>query len=143
MAAGLMAEALGHDRIAELGGIARALPITVIAFGLAGLSLMGVPPSGGFVAKWMLLSATVIEGQWWWAAVMLVGGLLAGGYVFVVIGKTLEKNEALTLRAPIARHREILVLAVALCAVLLGLVPMQPSDFLAIGRPDMQMTALQ
>lgn len=143
MAAGLMAEALGHDRIAELGGIARALPITVIAFGLAGLSLMGVPPSGGFVAKWMLLSATVIEGQWWWAAVMLVGGLLAGGYVFVVIGKTLEKNEALTLRAPIARHREILVLAVALCAVLLGLVPMQPSDFLAIGRPEMQMTALQ
>ena len=49
----------------------------------------------------------------------------------------------LTLRAPIARHREILVLAVALCAVFLGLLPLQPSDFLAIGRPEMQMTALQ
>ncbi|MGB2586686.1 MAG: proton-conducting transporter membrane subunit [Pseudolabrys sp.] len=143
MAAGLIAEALGHDRIAELGGIGRALPMTVIAFGLAGLSLMGVPPSGGFVAKWMLLSAAAIEGQWWWAAVMLTGGLLAGAYVFMVLGKALSKNGALTLRAPIARDREILVLAVALCAVLLGLVPLKPSDFLAIGRPEMQITALQ
>ena len=55
MAAGLIAEALGHDRIAELGGIGRALPMTVFAFGLGGLSLMGLPPSGGFAAKWLLL----------------------------------------------------------------------------------------
>ena len=48
MAAGLIAQALGHDRIAGLGGIGRALPMTLFAFGIAGLSLMGVPPSGGF-----------------------------------------------------------------------------------------------
>ena len=89
MAAGLIAEALGHDRIAELAGIGRAIPITVFAFGFAGLSLMGVPPSGGFVAKWLLLLATVMEGQWWWAVVMLAGGLLAGGYIFMVLGKAL------------------------------------------------------
>ena len=47
MAAGLIAQALGHDRIAGLGGIGRALPMTLFAFGIAGLSLMGVPPSGG------------------------------------------------------------------------------------------------
>ena len=71
MAAGLIAEALGHDRIAGLAGIGRALPITVFAFGLGGLSLMGLPPSGGFVAKAMLLTAAVAEGQWWWAVVIL------------------------------------------------------------------------
>ena len=135
MAAGLIAEALGHDRIAELGGIARALPITLFAFGLAGLSLMGVPPSGGFVAKWLLLSATVMEGQWWWAVVMLVGGLLAGGYVFVVLGKALGSPAAsLKLRAPVSRRREVVTLTVALCAVLLGLVPLQSSAWLEIGR---------
>lgn len=138
MSAGLMAEALGHDRIADLRGVSRVLPITVFAFGLAGLSLMGVPPSGGFVAKWMLLSATVMEGQWWWAIIMLVGGLLAGAYVFMVLGKALSTNASLTLRVPIARHREVLVLAVALCAILLGLMPLQPSEFLTIGRPEMQ-----
>ena len=71
MAAGLIAEALGHDRIAGFGGIGRALPMTVFAFGLGGMSLMGLPPSGGFVAKAMLLTAAVGEGQWWWAVVIL------------------------------------------------------------------------
>ena len=94
MAAGLIAETLGHDRIAQFGGIGRVLPITMFTFGLAGLSLMGVPPSGGFVAKVLLLRASVMEGQWWWAAVMLVGGLLAGGYVFMVLGKAFSSAGA-------------------------------------------------
>ena len=69
MAAGLIAQALGHDRIAGLGGIGRALPMTVLAFGLGGLSLMGLPPSGGFVAKWLLLTRgdrrrPVVVGRW-------------------------------------------------------------------------------
>ncbi len=136
MAAGLIAEAAGHDRIAELGGIGRALPLTTITFGLAGLSLMGVPPSGGFVAKWLLLLAAVMEGQWWWAAVMLAGGLLAGGYVLLVLGKVLGGDAgSLATCAPVSRGREVVALAVALCAVLLGLVPLEPSDLLQVGRP--------
>ena len=137
MAAGLIAETLGHDRIAELGGIGRVLPITVFTFGLAGLSLMGVPPSGGFVAKWLLLLATVMEGQWWWAAVMLAGGLLAGGYIFMVLGKALgDAGASLKVVAQVSRGREIVALTLALFAILLGLVPLQPSEFLQIGRPD-------
>jgi multicomponent Na+:H+ antiporter subunit D len=136
MAAGLIAESLGHDRIAELGGVARELPIATLAFALAGLSLMGVPPSGGFAAKWLLLLATVMEGQWWWAVVILVGGLLAGGYVLRVLGKALGVGTGSPcLRPPVSRGREIVALTVALCAVLLGLVPLQPSPLLQIGRP--------
>ena len=67
MAAGLIAKSLGHDRIADLAGVGRALPMSLIAFGLAGVSLVGLPPSGGFAAKWLLLSAAVSTGQWWWA----------------------------------------------------------------------------
>ncbi len=85
MAAGLIGATLGHDRIAGLGGIGRVLPMTVIAFALGGLSLMGVPWSGGFMAKWLLLRASIESGQWWWALVILGGGLLAGGYVFRVL----------------------------------------------------------
>jgi multicomponent Na+:H+ antiporter subunit D len=108
----------------------------MFAFGLAGLSLMGVPPSGGFVAKWLLLSATVMEGQWWWAAVILVGGLLAGGYVFIVLGKAMGRASGSSRPcAPVSRRREIVALSVALCAVLLGLVPLKPSELLQVGRP--------
>jgi len=135
MAAGLIAEALGHDRIARLAGIGRALPITVLAFGLGGLSLMGLPPSGGFVAKAMLLRAAVAEGQWWWAVVVLTGGLLAAGYVFLVLARSLaDPVEPLRLSTTISPGRQVVVLVLALCAVLLGLVPLRPLEILQIGR---------
>lgn len=142
MAAGLIAEGLGHDRIADLRGAGRVLPLTLFAFGLAGLSLMGIPPSGGFTAKWLLLVAAVMEGQWWWAMVMLIGGLLAGGYVFMVLGKAFNAGaEKPVLVAPVDRTRELVALALALCAILLGLVPLQPSEFLEIGRPGIAGSA--
>jgi formate hydrogenlyase subunit 3/multisubunit Na+/H+ antiporter MnhD subunit len=133
MAAGLIGEALGHDRIAGLGGIGRVIPLTILAFALSGMSLMGLPPSGGFVAKAMLLTASVAEGQWWWAVVILAGGLLAGGYLFRVLAPALA-NTPVTLHAKIARPRELVVLGLAICALLLGLLPLRASPFLEIGR---------
>jgi hypothetical protein len=47
-----LAESLGHDEIAGIGGAGRAMPVTFLALGLGGLSLVGPPPSGGFAAKW-------------------------------------------------------------------------------------------
>ncbi|WP_246737375.1 complex I subunit 5 family protein [Nordella sp. HKS 07] len=144
MAAGLIAETLGHDRIAELHGVGRALPITMFTFGIAGLSLMGVPPSGGFVAKWLLLLAAIVEGQWWWAIVMIAGGLLAGAYVLIVLGRALSRmSEPLKRYTPVSRRREVVALALALCAVLLGLVPLQPAEFLQIGRPETLKAAVR
>jgi formate hydrogenlyase subunit 3/multisubunit Na+/H+ antiporter MnhD subunit len=136
MAAGLIYEALGHDRIAELGGVGRALPMTVFAFALGGLSLMGVPPSGGFVAKWLMLTAAAMEGQWWWAVVILAGGLLAGAYVIRVLARAMDDaGGPPALRATVPRSRQAIPLALAACALLLGLVPLEPSSLLLIGRP--------
>ena len=89
MAAGLVGESLGHDRIAEFAGAGRAMPLTFFALGLGGLSLMGLPPSGGFAAKWLLLRASVASGQWLWAVVILAGGLLAAGYVYRILAPAL------------------------------------------------------
>jgi formate hydrogenlyase subunit 3/multisubunit Na+/H+ antiporter MnhD subunit len=134
LAAGLVAEQLGHDRIAELRGIGRAMPMTVFAFGLGGLSLMGLPPSGGFAAKWLLLQASVESGQWAWAVIMLAGGLLAGGYVYRVIAPALAST-SVAVKAPASRSREGVALALALGAVLLGFAPEGFFDLLQIGRP--------
>ena len=135
MAAGLMAQGLGHDRIAGFRGVFRAMPVAVGAFAVSGFSLMGLPPSGGFVAKWRLLTASVGEGQWWWAVVILTGGLLAGGYVFRVLGPAFAVTEgAVALKAAVPVERQAVVLALALCAVLLGLAPLPASTLLMIGR---------
>ncbi len=141
LAAGLVAEQLGHDRIAELRGIGRVMPMTVFAFGLGGLSLMGLPPSGGFAAKWLLLQASVESGQWAWALIMLAGGLLAGGYIYRVIAPALA-SASVAVKAPASRRREAVALALALGAVLLGFAPLEFFDLLQIGRP-VAMVALQ
>jgi formate hydrogenlyase subunit 3/multisubunit Na+/H+ antiporter MnhD subunit len=137
LAAGLVAKALGHDRIEGLAGIGRALPKTLFAFGLAGLSLMGVPPSGGFVAKWLLLRAAIDGGQWWWALVILAGGLFTGGYVFRVVARALASSGAPpALHAAVPRHQEALVLGLALLSVAIGLLPFASFGLLQIGRPS-------
>ena len=73
MSAGLIYAALGHDRIAGLGGIGRALPMSVLAFALGGVALIGVPPSGAYLAKELLLQAAVET------RAMVVGGRDPGG----------------------------------------------------------------
>lgn len=132
VAAGLIAEALGHDRIDDLAGAGRAAPLSVLAFAIAGLSLMGLPPSGGFVAKVMLLSGAVSAGQWWIAVTILCGGVLAAAYVFRVVEKAAAPGGPDIARLP--AWREAIPLALALCAVGIGLIPLQPLDFLGIGR---------
>ncbi|QIB33646.1 complex I subunit 5 family protein [Ancylobacter pratisalsi] len=133
VAAGLIAEALGHDRIDDLAGAARAAPLSVAALALAGLSLVGLPPSGGFNAKAILLSAAVAQGQWWIAIVILAGGVLAAGYVFRAIGRATGEPDAGLVLRPVSRWREAVPLALALCALLLGFVPLRPLALFAIG----------
>src|SRR5262245_51902497 len=67
MSAGLIYAVLGHDRITELRGVGRAQPLSVLAFALGGLALVGMPPSGAGLAKALLLQAAADLEQWWWA----------------------------------------------------------------------------
>lgn len=135
LAAGLIAESIGHDRIADLRGVARALPLTVVAFALGGFSLMGLPPSGGFWAKWLLLSASIASGQWWWALTILCGGLLAGGYLLRVITAVMGHRAADDASfAPVSPFRQSIAVALALVSMLLGLMALAPPNLVAVGR---------
>jgi len=123
LAAGTVMHALGHDRIAELRGLAHHAPVTMLTLALAGVTLMGLPPSGGFVAKWLLLSAAFGTGQWFWALVLLAGGLLAAVYTFRVIGAGF--GEAALARVP-RRAPQWLAFALATAALLAGVVAELP-----------------
>lgn len=88
MAAGCLLLAMGTDELAAMRDIAGRLPVVTFTLGVAGVSLMGLPPSAGFVAKWMLLKASLAGGQWWWAVVIALGGLLTAAYVFKILAFT-------------------------------------------------------
>lgn len=135
MAAGNILRFGGHDRIADLDRVAQRLPLTLTAFGLAGVSSMGLPPSGGFIAKWLLLDAALRAGQWWWAIILILGGLLAAAYVFKVIGHAFTQAEVTHEAGAVPATMEWAALALALAAILLGLVALWPLALMEIGSP--------
>jgi len=94
LAAGAILVRLGSDRIDGLAGLARTAPAQAAAFAIAGVAMLGLPPSGGFVSKWLYVTAAIDIGQWWWAVVVLAGGLLAALYVFRVVGIFMRSPEA-------------------------------------------------
>jgi formate hydrogenlyase subunit 3/multisubunit Na+/H+ antiporter MnhD subunit len=123
MAAGLIYLALGHDRIADLAGVARALPVSVLTFAVAGVALMGLPPSGAYVAKKLFFDAAAGTGQWWWELVLDAGGLLTASYVVLVLTHALRRADApIAPRKPVSRTAEVAALALALCSLALGFV---------------------
>lgn len=133
MAAGSIYAGLGHDRIAGLGGIARVLPLSVLAFAIAGIALMGVQPSGASLAKDLLLQAATEREQWWWAVVLQASGAFTASYVVLVLAHALAPpDKSVVLTDPAPRLPDVAVLVLALCSLLLGLVPWEP--FLPVQR---------
>jgi len=128
MSAGLIYAALGHDRIAGLGGIGRVLPMSILAFALGGVALIGVPPGGAYLAKELLLQAAGETEQWWWAIVIQAGGIFTSAYLVLVLAHVLAPvDKPVTLRAHMLRanvpwYQEAPALLLALCSLLLGLV---------------------
>jgi formate hydrogenlyase subunit 3/multisubunit Na+/H+ antiporter MnhD subunit len=102
--------------------IAGRLPVLTFSLGVIGMSLMGLPPSAGFVAKWMLLRASLAAGQWWWAVVITLGGLLTAAYVFKILSYTFvsyEQDDAPALR-PVPLAMTLSVLGLGILCVLFG-----------------------
>ncbi len=135
MAAGNILHFGGHDRIVDLDRTVQHLPLTVTAFGLAGISIMGLPPSGGFIAKWLLLEAAIRSGQWWWGGVLIVGGLLSAAWSFRVLGYAFTPSRAPHQTRPVPAVMEWTALAMALLAILLGLFASWPLALMEIGQP--------
>jgi formate hydrogenlyase subunit 3/multisubunit Na+/H+ antiporter MnhD subunit len=135
LAAGSMAVAMGHDRIDGMAGLGKVLPLACFAFGVAAVSLMGLPPSGGFLGKYLLLTSTIGSGQWWWTLAIVAGGLLAAAYLFRPIGRMFAQPAPDARWVPVPRTGQWLALALALASALLGLLSAGPFQLLQIGRP--------
>lgn len=119
-------------RIDDIKGAARSMPWTMAAFVLAGMSLVGVPGTAGFISKWHLISAALeqdVQGIFV-VAVILMSSLMAVAYLWRVV-EAAYFGEAVT-SATTSKISEAppLMLAVvwvaALANVYFGLDPSMP-----------------
>lgn len=123
LAAGNVYYQLGDDAMARIADGFRALPRSLFAFALAGVSLAGLPISAGFLAKWFLLEQAVSLQLFWLVAVLLLGSLLTAGYVFRVLNLAFlqaSPSEDKPLFSKVSTAQEVVALCLALGAILLG-----------------------
>ncbi len=84
LGAGLVEQAGGTSRLHSLGGLVRTAPLIALLFLLPALSLAGIPPFSGFVAKFGLFDAAAREREWPILAVGVAVALLTLLSIFQV-----------------------------------------------------------
>ncbi len=84
LAVGAMVYATGAVTLKDLQGIGKRMPLVSAAFVLAGLGIIGMPFTVGFVSKWQLVVAALEAGMWPLAVAILLSSLLAVIYIWRV-----------------------------------------------------------
>jgi multicomponent Na+:H+ antiporter subunit D len=77
---------VGSVSLSEIAGIGRRMPVTMSALSVAGLGLIGVPGTAGFVSKWYLAEGALDSGSWVLAFLIVASSLISVVYV----GRVLE-----------------------------------------------------
>jgi multicomponent Na+:H+ antiporter subunit D len=125
--------ASGKRNISDMAGIGRRLPWTMGAFFVASLSMIGVPPTAGFVSKWYLALGSVEAGEIAFLIVLLVSSVLNAAYFLPVSYVAFFGTEA---PASPATVREIPMVTIPLVATAILSVSMGifPYYFLALAE---------
>ena len=92
LSAGAVIFLYGKTQVNELSGIGKRMPVTFVCFTILSLSLIGIPPTGGFFSKWHLATASLANsdiGAFSWIApvILLISALLTAGYLLSIVIK--------------------------------------------------------
>ncbi len=132
-AAGAIYVATHLKRVSQLSGVGRKMPWTFGAFGLATISMIGLPPAVGFVSKWYLINGALNRNYVIFMVVLLISALLNAAYFLPIVYKGFfEKPKA---DIPVDSFKEApLAMVVPLCitALLSFFIGVYPNYFLRI-----------
>ena len=85
--AGAIYVATHKTEISDMTGIGRSMPITMFAFLLGSLSIIGLPPFGGSWSKWYLALGAAETGQTLLVAVLMISSLLNVAYLMPIVAR--------------------------------------------------------
>ncbi|MFP3982110.1 MAG: complex I subunit 5 family protein [Desulfurivibrionaceae bacterium] len=93
--AGNLAETLGIHKISEMDGVGRRMPLTMAAFTVGALGMIGIPPTAGFVSKWYLGLGSLEAENWWIIGVLVASSLLNAAYFLPILFRAWFREQAL------------------------------------------------
>jgi multicomponent Na+:H+ antiporter subunit D len=98
-AAGSIYTASNLTEISQLDGIGRRMPWTMAAFAIGALSMIGLPPTAGFLGKWFMLSGAMETGQWLPVAVIITSTILNAGYFLPILVQAFFREPGAEVKA--------------------------------------------
>jgi multicomponent Na+:H+ antiporter subunit D len=120
MAIGAIIFRAGSDKLDELSGIGRRMPVTAGVLTIAGFGLIGVPGTSGFVSKYYLVLGAFEAGLWWIAILIVASSVLAVLYVGRILEVIWFREPVLRAQAASDAPTEMLVPMLALAALTIG-----------------------
>lgn len=90
--AGALYVHLHLTKVSQLDGVGRRMPITMGAFAVGAIALVGIPGTGGFISKFFIAQGAVEGGQPLYLGVLLVSGLLNAGYLFPIVTRAFFRS---------------------------------------------------
>jgi multicomponent Na+:H+ antiporter subunit D len=118
--------------VSQMSGLARKMPWTMAAFAIASLSLVGIPPSAGFISKWYLALGSVERGRPWVLAVLLISSLLNAAYLGPVVYKAYFETSATEHDDDHIREAPLMVVPLIFSAAISLLLGMYPDPVLKL-----------
>ncbi len=96
--------------VSELNGIGKRMPVTMLAFTIGSLSMIGIPPTAGFISKWFMLESALSIENWCAIFVIIISTLLNAAYYLPIIYVAFFKQETVPVKI---NHGEAPVLMVS------------------------------
>src|SRR3989339_1073834 len=130
LSAGIIEKQTGITDMRKLGGLVKTMPLVAIGFSMCALSIIGLPPFGGFFAKLFIIMSLVQQGKILITVLAIVGAIFTLLYLFrlyntVFLGKI--QNEANPGKT---RTMTFVVLIFGVLSLLIGLIPNFPLSFI-------------
>ncbi|MCB2228166.1 MAG: monovalent cation/H+ antiporter subunit D family protein [Desulfarculaceae bacterium] len=94
MCAGAIFVATGKKNVSQMSGLGKRMPWTMAAFLVGSLSVIGLPPAGGFISKWYLVLGCLQAGSIGLLVVLLVSSLLNAAYFLPIVYRAYFKPPA-------------------------------------------------
>ncbi|MGI6604425.1 MAG: monovalent cation/H+ antiporter subunit D family protein [Firmicutes bacterium] len=94
LAAGAIIYRTGRHRVSELDNIGRAMPCTLLAFSVAALAMVGIPPLVGFISKWYLGLGAVASGHPICLTFLLISSFLNALYYLPIVTRAFFNRAA-------------------------------------------------
>ncbi|MFC2172255.1 proton-conducting transporter membrane subunit, partial [Acidobacteriota bacterium] len=132
-----------HEKyISRMKGIGKRMPVTMTAFFIGSLSVIGIPPCGGFLSKWYLLIGTIEADQIVFLVVLLASSFLNGCYFLPIVYRAFFcTEEESQFEGKVKEAPLWCVVPLSLTALISIILFFVPEPFLSLARLAVQSMA--